>query len=69
MAASNNSDDSSNAPENFHLSSSIEEDSGSRLSVYQIKCPLCCNLKKIFHCRDCIRNGDFIHSTHHLSDR
>lgn len=67
--ASNSDDDSSDfgAPENFHITN--ENDDGSHWSVGSVKCPLCNYLRKAFHCRFCIRDGNFIHSSHHLAER
>lgn len=59
------SDESCTAPEKFNLSSSNDEDdSASRLSN-NLKCQLCLRSRKRFHCRDCLRNGDFHHSLEH----
>ncbi|XP_026478327.1 beclin 1-associated autophagy-related key regulator-like isoform X2 [Ctenocephalides felis] len=66
--ATSSSDDSYKAPRDFHLSSSIE-DSASRLSVNGQKCILCNNCRKTFHCKQCIRLGDFVHSASHFSER
>ncbi|KAF5292929.1 hypothetical protein FQA39_LY13809 [Lamprigera yunnana] len=55
--ATSSSDDSITAPKDFHISSSL--DSGSRNSPIPQKCPLCCNIKKKFYCKECINNGDF----------
>ncbi|XP_047116573.1 beclin 1-associated autophagy-related key regulator [Schistocerca piceifrons] len=38
------------------------EDSCSRYSSTVGKCPLCGNYKKAFYCKQCVQNGDFIHS-------
>ncbi|XP_055600933.1 beclin 1-associated autophagy-related key regulator [Uranotaenia lowii] len=56
------------APENFQISFT-NDDEDSNLSSNAVKCPLCCYLKRHFHCRGCIRNGDFRHSSHHLMER
>lgn len=59
------SDDSFAAPEKFNLSSSNEEvGSASRLNN-NLKCLLCLRPRKRFHCRECLRNGDFHHSLEH----
>ncbi|XP_058836731.1 beclin 1-associated autophagy-related key regulator [Topomyia yanbarensis] len=56
------------APENFHISYGNDDDD-SNLSVGSVRCPLCSYSKRHFHCRNCIRNGDFLHSSHHLLER
>lgn len=65
--ATSSSDESSTAPKDFHLSSSL--DSGSRLSPNQHRCQLCCNFRKRFYCKDCIQKGDFVSSSPHYSER
>lgn len=65
--ATSSSDGSCTAPADFQLSES--EDASSRLSVNLLKCPLCHNRRRIFYCRQCIQNGDFIHSTSVYSER
>ncbi|XP_076638474.1 autophagy related protein 14 [Colletes latitarsis] len=66
--ATSSSDGSCTAPADFQLSSELE-DVSSRLSVTLLKCPLCHNSRRIFYCRQCIQNGDFIHSTSVYSER
>lgn len=56
------------APENFHISFGNDDDD-SNLSGTSIRCPLCCYSRRHFHCKNCIRNGDFLHSSHHLLER
>ncbi|XP_039443514.1 beclin 1-associated autophagy-related key regulator [Culex pipiens pallens] len=56
------------APENFHISFGNEDDD-SNLSGSGQRCPLCCYSRRHFHCKSCIRNGDFLHSSHHLLER
>lgn len=67
--ANNSDDDASSfgAPENFHITS--DNDDGSHWSAYHVKCPLCNFSRKSFYCRYCIRDGNFIHSSHHLAER
>ncbi|XP_055906508.1 beclin 1-associated autophagy-related key regulator [Eupeodes corollae] len=69
---SNDSDESNNkAPENFHVSSSndaCDEDCHSNSNHMRFRCPLCTTLQKSFHCRCCIRKGDFLHSSHHFDE-
>ena len=60
--ATSSSDGSCTAPADFQLSSELE-DGASRISVNLLKCPLCHNNRRIFYCRQCIQNGDFIYST------
>ena len=67
----NHSDDdneSYGAPENFHITIENDED-GGHWSSCQAKCPLCNYSRKSFHCRSCIRDGNFVHSSHHLVER
>lgn len=66
--ATSSSDGSCTAPADFQLSSELE-DVSNRLSVNLLKCPLCHNNRRIFYCRQCIQNGDFIHSTSVYSER
>ncbi|CAK9814009.1 Beclin 1-associated autophagy-related key regulator [Anthophora quadrimaculata] len=66
--ATSSSDGSCTAPADFQLSSELE-DASNRLSVNLLKCPLCHNSRRIFYCRQCIQNGDFIHSTSVYSER
>ncbi|KZC11185.1 PREDICTED: beclin 1-associated autophagy-related key regulator [Dufourea novaeangliae] len=66
--ATSSSDGSCTAPADFQLSSELE-DVSSRLSVNLLKCQLCHNSRRIFYCRQCIQNGDFIHSTSVYSER
>lgn len=66
--ATSSSDGSYTAPADFQLSSELE-DVSSRLSVNLLICPLCHNSRRIFHCRQCIQNGDFIYSTSVYAER
>ncbi|XP_024938914.1 beclin 1-associated autophagy-related key regulator isoform X2 [Cephus cinctus] len=68
VMATSSSDGSCAAPADFQLSSELE-DVSSRLSVNLLKCPLCHNSRRIFYCRQCIQNGDFVHSTSVYSER
>lgn len=56
------------APENFHISFTNDDDD-SNLSSGAVRCPVCNYSKRQFHCKFCIRKGDFIHSTHHILER
>lgn len=47
------------APQSFNILSDIN------LSLYQKKCELCSTRSKVFHCVDCVRNGEFVHTTNH----
>jgi beclin 1-associated autophagy-related key regulator len=66
--ASSGSAYSSDAPGDFHLSSSIE-DSGSRFSTSVEKCPLCNYNRRTFYCKQCVQEGSFIHSNNHYAER
>ncbi|KAH0952400.1 hypothetical protein HN011_010263 [Eciton burchellii] len=66
--ATSSSDGSCTAPADFQLSSELE-DASSRLSMNLQKCPLCHNSRRIFYCRQCVQNGDFIHSNTVYSER
>ncbi|XP_057337203.1 beclin 1-associated autophagy-related key regulator isoform X1 [Microplitis mediator] len=66
--ATSSSDGSYTAPADFQLSSELE-DVSSRLSVNLLKCPLCHYSRRIFYCRQCVQNGDFVHSTSVYSER
>ncbi|XP_022254297.1 beclin 1-associated autophagy-related key regulator-like [Limulus polyphemus] len=61
MATSCSSNDSSSAPIDFRLSSSLSSNNGKGSVYGSGKCPLCTQSKRIFFCQDCIRNGDFTH--------
>lgn len=69
---SNDSDESNNkAPENFHVSSSndnCDEEGHKNNNQFRLRCPLCTTLQKTFHCRCCIRKGDFVHSSHRYEE-
>ncbi|XP_066589797.1 beclin 1-associated autophagy-related key regulator [Prorops nasuta] len=66
--ATSSSDGSCTAPADFQLSSELE-DVVDRLNVKLLRCPLCHNNRRIFYCRQCIQNGDFIHSSSVYSER
>ncbi|XP_015173689.1 PREDICTED: beclin 1-associated autophagy-related key regulator isoform X1 [Polistes dominula] len=66
--ATSSSDGSCNAPADFHLSSDLEE-IPSRIPLNSLKCPLCHNTRRIFYCRFCVQNGDFVHSTSVYAER
>lgn len=68
VMANHSDDESFGAPENFHITTENDED-GSHWSSYQVKCPLCNYSRKSFYCRYCIRDGNFVHSSHHLAER
>jgi len=68
IMATSSSDGSCTAPADFQLSSELE-DASSRLSMNLQKCPLCHNSRRIFYCRQCVQNGDFIHSNTVYSER
>ncbi|CAK1550834.1 unnamed protein product [Leptosia nina] len=50
------------APRDFRVSST--ESDG-----HYTKCPLCYTVKRNFYCADCVRNGNFVHSSLPYSDR
>lgn len=64
VMATSSSDESSTAPKDFHLSSSL--DSGSRLSPNRRKCPLCSSFRKTFYCKECINSGNFYSPNSHI---
>lgn len=66
MAASNSTD--SRAPEQFHIPTTNENDDSHHWSDCFMKCPLCVYSKKSFHCRNCIRNGSFRHTSDPISE-
>ncbi|XP_015117644.1 beclin 1-associated autophagy-related key regulator [Diachasma alloeum] len=66
--ATSSSDGSCTAPADFQLSSELE-DVSNRLSVNLLKCPLCHNNRRVFYCKQCVQNGDFVHSTSVYSER
>lgn len=67
----NNIEDNDNsymrAPENFHITN--ENEHGIHWSDYRVKCPLCNYSRKIFFCQYCIRDGNFVHTSHHMVER
>lgn len=66
--ATSSSDGSCTAPADFQLSSELEDPS-NRLSANLLKCPLCHSSRRVFHCRQCVQNGDFTHSNAVYSER
>lgn len=68
IMAATSSDGSSVAPTDFHLTSSIDE-SATRISSNYLKCPMCNSSRRTFYCKQCIQNGDFVHSTPHYVER
>lgn len=68
VMATSSSEGSCTAPADFQLSSELD-DVSSRLSVTLLKCSLCYNSRRVFYCKQCIQNGDFIHSTSVYSER
>ncbi|KAL1114784.1 hypothetical protein AAG570_007608 [Ranatra chinensis] len=55
------------APLDFQISSSTEDN--CKLSVQTEDCPLCLKSRRNFHCKLCIRNGDFSHSATRYGER
>ena len=68
MAAYINSQSSSLAPTDFRLTTSFEEGNGT-ISVAVEKCQLCTASRRPFYCKDCVRKGDFTHSSGRNSAR
>ena len=68
VMATSSSDGSCTAPGDFELSSEIEEVL-IRHTLNVLKCPICCKNKRNFYCRQCVQNGDFVHSTSVYSER
>ena len=55
--------DSSVAPTDFQLSESFEcSAQGAAVSVALERCWLCLGSRRSFHCKQCVRTGDFVHS-------
>ncbi|XP_014255966.1 beclin 1-associated autophagy-related key regulator [Cimex lectularius] len=54
------------APLDFHISSSCEDN--GKLVLATEDCPLCCKAKRIFYCKYCIKNGNFLHSSSRCSE-
>jgi len=55
--------DSSVAPTDFQLSESFEcSTQGAAVSVALERCWLCLGSRRSFHCKQCVRAGDFVHS-------
>ena len=61
---STGSDSSSSvAPTDFRLSESLEcSTQGAAVSVALERCWLCLGSRRSFYCKQCVRNGDFVHS-------
>lgn len=55
-----NSSSDGSTPINFNYSSSLEDTMISNSPTED--CPLCCKARKIFYCKMCVRNGDFVRS-------
>ncbi|XP_031784462.1 beclin 1-associated autophagy-related key regulator [Nasonia vitripennis] len=66
--ATSSSDGSCTAPADFHLSSELD-DVNERLGIDLLKCPLCHNGRRNFYCRQCVQNGEFVHSISVYSER
>lgn len=63
----NSSSDDSSAPSEFHISDSLDD--SSKFSLPTEECPLCSKARKVFYCKICVRNGDFVHSSSHIAER
>ena len=68
MAAYTNSQSSSLAPTDFRLTTSFDDGNGA-ISVAVEKCQLCTASRRPFYCKDCVRKGDFTHSSGRNSAR
>ncbi|XP_063994053.1 beclin 1-associated autophagy-related key regulator isoform X2 [Diachasmimorpha longicaudata] len=66
--ATSSSDGSCTAPADFQLSADLE-DVSNRLSINFLKCPVCHNNRRVFYCKQCVQNGNFVHSTSVYSER
>ena len=66
--ATSSSDGSCTAPADFQLSSELD-DVNERLDNNLFKCPLCHNNRRNFYCRQCIQNGELVHSISVYSER
>ena len=68
MATTSGSESSSLAPTDFRLCSSLDDSSGV-ISVAVEHCQLCDGTRRLFYCKDCVQNGEFVHSRSTHSDR
>lgn len=59
--ATSSSEESNSAPIDFNLSSFTGSNNGKTSVIYE-KCPLCLRSRKTFYCRECVANGDIMHS-------
>ncbi|XP_011496345.1 PREDICTED: beclin 1-associated autophagy-related key regulator isoform X2 [Ceratosolen solmsi marchali] len=66
--ATSSSDGSCTMPTDFQLSSELE-DVNERLGINLLKCPLCHNGRRNFYCRQCVQNGEFVHSVSVYTER
>ncbi|XP_058789869.1 beclin 1-associated autophagy-related key regulator [Phymastichus coffea] len=68
MVSSVSSNGSSTAPENFLLSSDLDDDN-NRSGYNVLRCPLCQNERRSFYCKHCVQHGEFVHSISVYSER
>uniref|UniRef100_A0ABD2X1I5 Beclin 1-associated autophagy-related key regulator n=1 Tax=Trichogramma kaykai TaxID=54128 RepID=A0ABD2X1I5_9HYME len=52
---------SCHAPADFTLSAELDDEAHER-PANLLKCPLCRNGRKNFYCRQCVQNGEFLHT-------
>lgn len=62
MSLSGDESDADRAPDNFNIASTHENDGIHWPGECVMKCPMCKHLRKSFHCRNCVRDGDFVPS-------
>ncbi|EAA00293.4 AGAP012246-PA [Anopheles gambiae str. PEST] len=65
VCTSSMTSDSGGAPENFHITYSHDGDDIGGIVVGgegTLRCPLCGAHRRHFHCKSCIRHGDFLHT-------
>ena len=69
MAATNGSGNSSLAPTDFRLCSSLDDSHGTVISVAVEHCQLCGGTRRLFYCKDCVAKGEFSHSLRKHEER
>ncbi|XP_018914794.1 beclin 1-associated autophagy-related key regulator isoform X2 [Bemisia tabaci] len=65
----NSSSSCSSVPLDFNLSCASSLETPVKSSLNWNLCPLCFRSNKVFYCKSCINNGDFIHSTISSAER
>lgn len=54
----------------FNLPSSIQiEEKIISNNLQSHDCPLCCKARKVFYCKGCVNNGDYVKSTAPCTER